>query len=102
MRESRWLLEVVIFERYPATLSGSSICVEASAVNPIMALSGVRISCEMLLRNVVFAWLERSASARAASSASCCFFSSAMSASIFWKPAMMFPVPSSGIYFYWK
>lgn len=55
MRDSRWLLEVVILERYPETLSGSSMWEEARAVKPIIAFSRVRISWDILLRNVVLA-----------------------------------------------
>ena len=68
IRDSRCSLEVEILARYSFTFSWLSTWEAAREVNPMMAFMGVRISWDMLFRNVVLAELALSARSKAASS----------------------------------
>ena len=65
---NRWFPEVIIFRRYPSTCSLCSRWLRASVVKPMIAFIGVRISCDILERNVLFARFARFACKRASSS----------------------------------
>ena len=67
IRESRCSDDCEIVDRQSLTRSGSSMWVVASSVNPMIAFIGVRMSCDMLLRNVVLARLADCAICRASS-----------------------------------
>ena len=55
IRLSKWLLEESTFCKQSRTCSRLSIWLTAIVVNPIIAFIGVRISCDILERKVVFA-----------------------------------------------
>ena len=57
IRLSRCWPEAMIFFVYSRTLAGFSASMESSVVNPRTAFMGVRISCDMLERNMVLEWL---------------------------------------------
>ena len=75
IRLSRCCPDTLIFCRYSLTSSGLFRWVVASAVKPRMAFIGVRISCDILFKNTVFALLACSAAASALRRASSCFCS---------------------------
>ena len=62
---SRWLPARLILCRLSRTVLLSSTFFSAMAVSPMMAFMGVRMSCDMVERKSVLAWLARSASAAA-------------------------------------
>ena len=71
---SRWLLARLILRRLSRTAAVSSTFLAAIVVNPMIAFIGVRISCDIVERKSVFAWLARSAATAAARSSrlNCC------------------------------
>ena len=86
IRLSRWFPDVIIFFRYSFTWSFWSMWVVASAVNPTMAFMGVRISWDILDRNVLLALFARFACKRASSSRFFCSISLRISSSTLWNP----------------
>ena len=56
-RDKSCLPAISILSKYFLTVSFSSICFFAMAVNPMTAFIGVRMSCDMLNKNVVLALL---------------------------------------------
>ena len=72
IRLSRWLLEESTFCRQSLTCSLLSIWLAAIVANPIIAFIGVRISWDILERNVVFARLACCACISASCSACVC------------------------------
>ena len=74
---SRCCPDAVIFLVYSLTLSGLSASFASSVVNPRTAFIGVRISCDILERNVVFELLAICAACNASASRLLCISRSA-------------------------
>ncbi len=89
IRLKRWLPDVIILLRYSLTCSLLSICVTARFVNPTIAFIGVRISCDILERNTLFALLALFAWCKASSRRLFCSISLRVSSSTLQNPRTM-------------